>query len=346
MSLSIKTETEKKRTLLPHFRANTVMLFSIGWSVFSFFFTSLAVAAPDRVAIQVRECAQVDGNDISLKDIAEITAPPVLKEKIGAIRLGLSPKPGNEKKMAGRQLVSMAQAVHVMPEDAKMTVPESIRIQRAFQSIQIEVLQQLYEQSIRDGLDGALNGADVKVRPVKVCGTNRFPTGKLSFSVSKNLKKELAGNVNLRVQVRVNGKDCGRLTLSGWVDRFSPVVCAIRDVKHHTVLTAEDLTVKTVNVSTLSGELVTDLAVAVGKQTRTTLRAGACLRSGMLTAQPLVQRGDRVKIMAGSEKLSVSTMGIAKGSGGKGDQIQVENIVSNKTVVGRVTGEATVEVMF
>lgn len=338
----MKTETEKNNILLPRFRANTLILFGISWSLFSFFLTGLEIAAQDGVAIQVRESAPVDGNDIYLKDIAEITAPPALKEKIGAIRLGLSPKPGNEKKMAGRQLVSMVQAARVLPEDAKMTVPESIRIQRAFQSIQIEVLQQLYEQSIRGGLDGA----DVKVRPVKVCGTNRFPTGKLSLSVSKNPKGELSGNVNLRVQVRENGKDCGRLTLSGWVDRFSPVVCANRDVTHHTVLTAEDLTVKTVNVSTLSGELVTDPAVAVGKQTRTTLRAGACLRSGMLTAPPLVQRGDRVKIMAGSGKLSVCTMGIAKASGGKGDQIQVENIVSNKTVVGRVTGEATVEVMF
>jgi flagella basal body P-ring formation protein FlgA len=254
----------------------------------------------------------------------------------------LSPKPGNVKKIPGRQLVTIVRAARVMPEDAKLSVPETIRIQRPFQSVQIEVLQQLYEHSIR----GGLNGADVKAHPVKVCGTNRFPTGKLSLFVPAKPKGQVMGNVNLRVQVRIDGKDCGRLTLSGWVDRFAPVVCAIRDVKHHTILTAEDLIVKTVNVSTVSGGIVTDLSVAVGKQTRTTLRAGACLRSGMLTAPPLVQKGDRVKIMAGSGKLSVSTMGIAKGSGGKGDQIQVENIVSNKTVVGRVTGVATVEVMF
>jgi len=342
MSVSKKPGTGKKRTLLANSPAFTVMLVGVTWSVFCFFFGSLAIADEDQVVVQVRANVQVDRNDIFLKDVAQITAPAALKEKMGDIRLGPSPLPGKEKKILGRRLLSMVQAVKVMPVDAKITVPESIQIERASQSVQEELLQQLFDRSVRE----VLEDSDFKVHPVRVFGTNQFPIGKLSMSVSKSNELELMGNVNLQVQVQVNGENCGRLTLSGWVDRFVPVVCAIREVKHHTVLTGEDLTLKTVNVSTLSGQLVTNMADATGKQTRMTLRAGACLRSGMLTMPPLVQKGDRVKILARSGKLNVSTMGIAKGSGGKGDQIQVENIASNKTVVGRVTGQGTVEVMF
>ena len=59
-----------------------------------------------------------------------------------------------------------------------------------------------------------------------------------------------------------------------------------------------------------------------------------------------IEKGDRVKIVARSEKLSVTTMGIAKADGARGDQIRVENAVSEKTVVGRVVAEGVVEVLF
>lgn len=342
MSVSMTSGIGKKMSLLPRSRALSIMLFGVTLGVFSLFFSKIVMADPDQVVVQVRPNVQVAGNEIYLKDVAEITASAALKEKMGAIQLGPSPRPGKEKKILGRRLLSIVQAAKVMPECAKVTLPEVIQIERAFQSIKEEVLQQLFDCSVREGLAGS----DFNVRQVKVCGANQFPAGKLSMSIPKGNNQKWAGNVNLRLQVQVNGEHCGSLTLSGWVDRFMPVVCTIREVKHHTVLTGEDLTLRPVNISTLSGELVTDMANAIGKQTRTTLRAGACLRSGFLEVAPLVQKGDRVKILAGSGQLNVSTIGIAKSSGGRGDQIQVENIVSNKIVVGRVTGESTVEVMF
>jgi flagella basal body P-ring formation protein FlgA len=318
------------------------MLSGVAWSVLSFFFATLAMAEPGPVVVQVRPTAQVIGNDIYLKDVADIVAPVGLKEKAGAIRLGLAPRPGKKKKILGRRLLSMVQAANVIPPDAHVTVPESIHIERAFQSVPEDVLQQLYHRSVGE----MLAGAEFKVRRIKVCGSNQFPIGTLSLSVSKSGKQEVSGHVNLRIRVSVNGENCGRLTLSGWVDRFAPAVCALREVPHHTVLTGADLILTTVNISKVSGKIVTEKADALGKQTRMTLRAGTCLRAGMLTVPPLVEKGDQVKILAGSGRLKVSTMGIAKGSGGKGDQIQVENLVSNKIVIGRVTGKATVEVMF
>lgn len=342
--MKAETGTNRKRISPPGFRRVTALLLGLTRCVVSCFFVTVATAGstPEPVAVHVRANAQVKGKEIYLKDIAEITAPAALKEKIGAISLGPAPRPGKEKKILGRRLLPMAQASGLMPRDVKWTVPDSVIIDRACQSVPEEVLQQLYQRVIGDALDGG----DYKVRRIKVCGANRFPVGKLSFTVPKSGKQELTGSVNLRVQVQVDGENHGRLILSGWVDHFAPVVCVNRDVARHTVLTEADLCLKTVNVSTLSGPLITNLADAVGKQTRMTLRADGYLRSGMLTVPPLVQKGDRVKIEAGSGKLKVSTMGIAKGSGRMGDQVQVENIVSNKIVFGRVTGEHTVEVMF
>jgi flagella basal body P-ring formation protein FlgA len=66
----------------------------------------------------------------------------------------------------------------------------------------------------------------------------------------------------------------------------------------------------------------------------------------MLAIPPVVQRGDRVKIILENGPLTVETVGIAKGAGGIGEQITVKNITSKKTVLGRVKDASTVEILF
>jgi flagella basal body P-ring formation protein FlgA len=112
------------------------------------------------------------------------------------------------------------------------------------------------------------------------------------------------------------------------------------------VLTTGDVCLKRVNVSKAPDRIIFDLNQVVGKQLRTRIRAGECFRAHMLREPPLIEKGDRVKIIARSDSLRVSTMGIAKADGARGDQIRVENAVSEKTVVGRVMAVGVVEVLF
>lgn len=325
------------------FRLLLILLFGITFfCLLSWFPIHFALAQDKVVQVLVRSSVEVTEDVFYLKDIASIASPDDLKTKIGAIRIGTSPMPGKERVIQGSHLASMLKGGKIVPEDAQMTVPDEIRIARASQSVSEEELQRLFERSVREMLEGH----EYKIGQVKIWGTNRFPAGKLSIQPLKHNKQELAGNVTLQVQIRVNEENCGRLNLSAWVDRFMPVVAVVRDIKHHAILDAEDLDIKTVNVSTMPADLVTDKAKAVGKQMKMALREGTFLRSGMMINPPLVQKGDRVKIVASSGRLKVSIDGIAKGTGGKGDQIEVENVVSNKVIVGRVTDKATVEVMF
>ena len=66
----------------------------------------------------------------------------------------------------------------------------------------------------------------------------------------------------------------------------------------------------------------------------------------MLAVPPVIRKGDKVKIIAENGPLRIVTAGIAKGSGGIGEQIKVENISSQKTIVGRIKDDSTVEILF
>jgi flagella basal body P-ring formation protein FlgA len=159
-------------------------------------------------------------------------------------------------------------------------------------------------------------------------------------------EKKFQGRFNLPAAVTVDGKDCGTVILSGWVDRFEPVVCAGRALPRHTEVTADDLKLSVVNISRAPHNIVTTLDGAVGKRVRNSVRAGAYLRDNMLETPPVILKGDRVKLEATSGALTVRALGKALGDAGVGEQIKVENISSKKRITGRVKDAATVLVRF
>lgn len=239
-------------------------------------------------------------------------------------------------------MMSIIKTAKIVPTEAVVSAPESIRIEREFQAVQEEVLGKLFYRFVAE----ALSGKQFRMSRFRVRGANRFPTGRLDLTIAPFDRSELIGNVGLRATVQVDGKKCGRLTLLAWVDRFEPVVCAARAVAHNTVLTEADLTVTSVNIAEFPPGTLTDVKEVIGQNAKVTIRPGTPIRTAMLAPAPLVQKGERVKIVAASGRLKVAAMGIAKTSGGMGEQIQVENVASNKTIVGRVTGESTVAVLF
>ena len=100
------------------------------------------------------------------------------------------------------------------------------------------------------------------------------------------------------------------------------------------------------NVSKSPANLVMDLQAAIGKQLKRNIKPGEIIRHNMISVPPLIRKGDKVKLIAQNGSLRIVTLGIAKSSGGAGDQIRIENITSKKIVVGRVKTYSTVEVIF
>ena len=59
-----------------------------------------------------------------------------------------------------------------------------------------------------------------------------------------------------------------------------------------------------------------------------------------------VTRGDRVLIVAQSPWFRVTTKGVARDNGARGEDVRVLNLSSKKEVVGKVVGPQTVRVAF
>lgn len=326
-----------------------------GWRMAFFcllplFFAAVTVAENSQgayedagVCIAVSSEAQVSKGRILLGQVAEISvASQPLREKIEAVDLGAAPRPGKERRVPGRLVASTLNSCEWLPAGSRISIPDWIVVKGAFQVISEASLEGVF----RTYIDRRTGEDETAVSNIKVRGLKPLPPGDIELTPLGHGGDFIKGNVTLRIVVTVDGKDRGQVSITGWVDRYVLTVCSTRSMQRGAVLAAEDVSLKRINVAKAPDRIIFDPSQVVGKQLRSRVRAGECLKEHMLREAPLVEKGDPVKIVASAGKLSVSTMGVAKADGVKGDRIRVENIVSEKTVVGRVLDRGVVEVLF
>ncbi len=301
-----------------------------------------ATAAANGIVVEVAARATVSGEAVTLGDIAEITAAPEIREQLAAISLGRAPHPGQAKPFAGAWIAARLNAQARIPAAAAVSIPEQVTVQRAAQRIAGDVLERFFNDYVARRLPGQNFG----VNGFKVRGDHTFPVGALVLRPDERRSVDLAGQVNLPVEVLVDDHRCGRLIVSAWVSRLQEVVCLQRPVSRGAVLTAADLRLESRDLSRLTGQPILQLQTAEGMRVRRSLQAGDYLKQEFVENPPLISKGDRIRLVAASGRLRVSTIGIARSEAGCGAQITVENPASGKTVVGTVVDASTVAIHF
>lgn len=115
-------------------------------------------------------------------------------------------------------------------------------------------------------------------------------------------------------------------------------VVAVRTLPAHTVIAAEDLTLVDAEID---GAL-TDPALAVGQELKSTIYAGRPLRPGDLGPPALVERNQVVSLVYRSGSLSILAEGRSLARGGEGETIRAINLTSRATVTGRITADGKI----
>lgn len=172
------------------------------------------------------------------------------------------------------------------------------------------------------------------------------PKGKLDYTIKEQIHPNYLGRKTVTLTVWVDGKESGIVKMSGDLRLYGDVVCTTRRLRRNVILAEDDVDVVRRDVSMLGADFAKSLEPVVGKELKTSLRAGAVLYEHLLEEPPLVQRGDLVTILARSDHIEVSAPGRARNAGAKGELVQVKNLMSRRIVYGRVVNPSVVEVDF
>jgi flagellar basal body P-ring formation protein FlgA len=122
------------------------------------------------------------------------------------------------------------------------------------------------------------------------------------------------------------------------------VLVAARALPRGALLSAGDLILEERDLDGGPSGYLTEPGQALGKRTTRPLRLGLPVTSGLLEDVQVVERGQRVWLVAESRSLSVRMAGTALEHGAPGDLIRVQNNESRKVVQGLVGDDGVVRV--
>ncbi len=119
-------------------------------------------------------------------------------------------------------------------------------------------------------------------------------------------------------------------------------IMAARTIRAQTVITAQDLVVKNVDVI----GAISDPASIVGKEARVALYAGRPIRPGDVGPPALVERNQIIALIYDKSGLSITAEGRSLSRAGPGEMVRVMNMSSRITVTGQVLPDGRVVVSY
>jgi flagella basal body P-ring formation protein FlgA len=135
-----------------------------------------------------------------------------------------------------------------------------------------------------------------------------------------------------------------KLYLRAQIRRFEHIVHLRAPVYPRQALSHEDIELKRVDTSRLTGAYFDDPQLVLGKIVKRRIRAGTVLRANMLSIPKAVQRGQDVLIEADAGGIQIRAKGVALGTGQVGDVIKVKNHMSGRIVQAIIKAQGIVRV--
>jgi flagella basal body P-ring formation protein FlgA len=146
----------------------------------------------------------------------------------------------------------------------------------------------------------------------------------------------------LRIDLRCNDQPGWNTSVTVKPDVSVPVVMASGALDRDHVVTADDLVLRKFSVSSSRADVFWQKDDVIGMTVKRRVREMTPLTANMLEAPVMVERGQRVAMIASQDGVTAQTTGLAMKKGRRGDIIKVKNESSGQQVSARVTDFGTV----
>ena len=128
------------------------------------------------------------------------------------------------------------------------------------------------------------------------------------------------------------------------VKTYITVAVANRPLSRHMPISNADISFEQREVSRLSSSYFESPDNLIGRSPKRSLTKGRVISPRDLTIKKVISKGSRISILAETGGITVRMPGLALSDAGKGDQIQVQNLSSNRKLQATVMAAGIVKV--
>ncbi len=309
-----------------------------------------APGAP-RAVIRVKASATVQGKEILLKDLAEITAQSEsLSETLEALPVGQAPPPGLTRTFDPALIVIKLRQYKIDPAGIRIESPRQVIVAGAHRVISSDALFEAAKSAVLRGREEDMER--ITVRPDTIPPDLVVPPGEINLRAKPRLASACPepcrridlGSIPVVVEAWVDGRLYRTVSLAVRLSLIREVVVASYPLPRHTVVKATDVRLERRDIGLLAHEPLQDLTLAVGRRTTRMLAMGDVVVSDAVELPPLIRKGDVVTLMVETPGLLLTAKGIAQEGGKAGQLVRVKNTASGREVLGKVESDKTVRV--
>ncbi len=207
-----------------------------------------------------------------------------------------------------------------------------------------QTIQEQINQSITDYVTALQSG--------------RYPKVDIDISPLDSRLRLAECDQPLSLEHRPKSREAGRLTVkltcnasSSWtihvpvnVQVYDQVVIADTPLAMGTILSKRNVRKELRDVTLMYQGYFSDLSNIEGFVTKRPIQSGQVLNSALVDPAKMIERGERVVILAEKSGLTIRTTGVSMDDGAYGELIRVKNSKSNRVVEGRVVGPGQIKV--
>ncbi|HEY1413650.1 MAG TPA: flagellar basal body P-ring formation chaperone FlgA [Rhodopila sp.] len=287
---------------------------------------SFAAQSYAKSAAQLKLQVELDAGVIKVADLWSNAGP-----KANTI-IGPAPPPGRSIAVEAGQLAYIA---HLYDVDWKPTSGvERTLIERAGRALSYdEIADPVRRSLVQAGAPPSVT-VDLAAMPPILVPPASFPL----VTVEADTYDPGSERFSADLVISTEGMETQRTRVTGRVAQMVKALVAAHRLDPGDVITSADVRATQIAERRLVGPVENDLSAVLGQAAKRTIVAGQPLEVADVGPPVMVAKGATVVLTLDTPYMSLTAQGLALGSGGRGDVIEVMNPLTRAVVAARVSG--------
>jgi flagella basal body P-ring formation protein FlgA len=297
------------------------------------------------VVLRAEALVEIDTPQILLGQIVSIeSATLALKARLADVKIGRAATAGKVRSVSREYVLLRMRQSGFDPAQFDIRLPAKIQVQRSA----IKITREEMEMMVRDHLQATppSQDAQVNITAVRIKEDVLLPKGQVRHEVQRHHQSAPSRMLPVAIVFTVDGRFVRKVPALVSLEIIQNVVVSRKPIPRFKVITPEDVTLRQTNVVGMPDSVFRSLENVIGKRARRAISMHAELSDSMVEWPPVLQKGDRVLIVAESGNLRITARGEVTHAGKVGEQVRVVNLDSKKTIMAQVVDSRTVRVAY